>query len=317
MDAAEDSELDAQLHTFNEQRKQAAAAYPDLFKSTLDIARRSNEAAQAGMNVGGPLMHESHDRWMTIPGRRILTRIHYPTAERRLPALVFLHGGGWVWGSIDTHDRIAREYAARAGVAVVAPDYALAPEYPFPTALNECMAVVRWISENGAAWNLASDRIAVGGDSAGANLALAVALALRDAGERTIRGVLLNYAPLDPSLNSETYARFPQQKKRMSWYWEQYLQSYENRLNPLAAPQLANLEGLPPLRILVGDQDALAGENIVLAKRAQAAGTQTEIAVYRGMTHAFLRAVGHVDMAEEAIETSSSWLGRVLRTGKV
>lgn len=304
--------LDPQLAAFNQARAAAAARLPDPYRSPLDIARQAVEDAQVPLAAGGPRMHASSDRWLVIPGRRIQVRLHLPTAAPKLPVLVFLHGGGWVWNSIDTHDRVARETAARGGIAVVAPDYALAPEYPFPHALRECVAVVRWLRAHGHEWGLDGSRIAIGGDSAGGNLALGTALALRDAGEPLLRGALLNYAPLDPSLNTDSYRRFSAQQERMAWYWAQYLQATARQPAPTAAPTRAELHGLPPLRIQVGELDALIDENLALAERARASGIDTELTVYPGMTHAFLRAVGHVDMAARALDEGAAWLRRVL-----
>ena len=306
------SELDVQLAAFNQKRAAATAQYPDPYKSPLDVARRSIEAAQGTLATGGPRMARTEERWLVIPGRRILVRLHYPTESAGLPALIFLHGGGWVWNSIDTHDRVAREYAVRANVVVIAPDYSLAPEYPFPTALNECVAVVRGLRDAAGSLHLDGDRIAIGGDSAGANIALAAALALRDAGDPPLRGALLNYPPLDPTLQSASYQTFSAQLGRMAWYWGQYLQRPVDRQHPYAAPLLAALAGLPPLRIQVGDLDALVDENIELARLAGQAGVDTELAVYPGMTHAFLRAVGEIDRASEAVQAASDWLIRVL-----
>jgi len=308
-----EGKMDPQLRAFNDYRERLAAQYPDIYKSPLQVARRSIELAQATFNEGGPRMFKTEDRWMVIPGRRILVRVHYPTNAPNLPVVVFLHGGGWVWNSIDTHDRVAREYAARAGVAVISPDYVSAPEYPFPAALNECVAVVRWVRENGTTWNLDGSRVAIGGDSAGANLSLATVLAMRDAGDEMLRGALLNYPPLDPELETDSYTRYPQQRPRMTWYWAQYLQQQTDRKNPLAAPSLARMDGLPPLRFSVGEIDALVDENVALAKRALAAGNETEIEVYPGMNHSFLRAVGHVDTTDRAIQAGADWLARRLQ----
>ena len=164
-----------------------------------------------------------------------------------------MHGGGWTLFSLDTHDRLMREYAARAGVIVVGVDYALSPEARFPTALNQVAAVVRWLRADGAV-EIGADpqRLAAGGDSAGGNLTVAACLKLRDAGEGdAVRAMLLNYAVVDAE-TSETAGRlwggdgFMLTPEEMKGFWADYLSSPEQALDPLACPIRADFAGFPP-----------------------------------------------------------------------
>ena len=174
---ADDPRWDAELLR-DMRRQEARATEPD---PSLDVQRRAADAAALADRAGGPAMADSRDRWVLARGRRVQCRVHRPRAGAALPALVFLHGGGWVFCSLDTHDRLMRELAAAGDVAVVGVDYALSPEAVFPQAAEECAAVFRQVLAEAAAWGLDPRRLVLGGDSAGGNLAFAAALLLRDA----------------------------------------------------------------------------------------------------------------------------------------
>ncbi len=147
--------------------------------------------------------------WVAARGqRRIYCRVYRPRLDSPLPVLVWFHGGGWVWASVDTHDRLCREYAAAADVAVVSVDYALSPEAKFPQAVEECAAVVRHVAEHGADWGLDGSRILLGGDSAGGNLCLATALLLRDTDGPKLRGIVAYYPVCDSRFDTPTYLEY-------------------------------------------------------------------------------------------------------------
>jgi acetyl esterase len=232
--------------------------------------------------------------------------------------LLYIHGGGWVWNSIDTHDRLMREYAAAAGCAVIGPDYALSPEAAFPQALEECAAVLRWVAAQGAEWGLDPARIVLGGDSAGANLAAGAALMLRDAEglpaglPAGLRGLLLNYGVFDSRLDTPSYREFATgyglTLERMRFYWSAYAPREADRAHPFAAPLRADLAGLPPCLLHIAELDVLASENHAMAARLRAAGVAVEQAVFPGTVHGFLRAVGHVGQARRAVEQAGAWL---------
>lgn len=231
--------------------------------------------------------------------------------------MIYIHGGGWVWNSIDTHDRLMREYAAAAGCAVVGPDYALSPEAPFPQALEECAAVVRWVATRGSEWGLDPSRIVIGGDSAGGNLAAGVALLLRETDPAlALRGLLVNYGVLDGRLDTPSYEEFCEgyflTREKMRFYWECYAPRPADRLNPLASPLRADLRGLPPVLIHVAELDVLSSENLAMAERLRAAGVPVELEVFKGTIHGFLRALGHVGAASRAVAAAGEWLRRVL-----
>jgi acetyl esterase len=315
---ANDPRWDPEMLAFQRMMEAEGAKGPPITLALpLDAARAQTEALNVPLSAGGPAMAESGDRWLPIRGRRLLCRLHRATTGT-LPVLVYLHGGGWVWNSIDTHDRLMREYAAGARCAVIGPDYALSPEAAFPQAVEECAAVVRWVARHGAQWGLDPARIALGGDSAGANLAMGVALLLRETDpDIRLAGLLLNYGVFDADTDTPSYREFADgyflTREKMRFYWDCYCPRPADRLNPLAAPLRADLRGLPECLLHIADLDVLKSENLAMGEALRAAGIAVEQRVFPGTAHGFLRALGHVGAAREAASAGGAWLRRVLR----
>lgn len=315
-----DPRLDPEMAEFNAMMERRAAASPPIRRTLpFDEPRALPEALNLPLAEGGPAMAESTDHWLPVRGRRLLCRLHRPPVAGRdgaapLPVLIYLHGGGWVWNSIDTHDRLMREYAAAAGCAVLGPDYALSPEAAFPQAVEECGAVLRRVAEQGAGWGLDPGRIVLGGDSAGANLAAGAVLMLRDRGALPpLRGLLLNYGVFDSRLDTPSYGEFATghglTRERMEFYWRCYAPREADRAHPWAAPLRAgDLSGLPPCLLHIAELDLLASENHAMADRLRAEGVPVDRAVFPGTVHGFLRAVGHVGAARRAVEAAGAWL---------
>lgn len=289
----------------------AATLPPIVLQPPLDSARATNDTLALALAGDGPPMH-TEDRWVPARGRRVLCRLYRPTSGI-LPALVYFHGGGWVWSSIDTHDRLAREYAAAAGCAVISVDYALSPEARFPQALEECAAVVRHLAINAPSWNIDPARIALGGDSAGGNLALATALYLRDTAGPRLHAILALYPVCDADFTTPSYRRFGLggyflTEEKMCFYWNAYAPDPATRINPLAAPLRADLHGLPPTMVQLARLDVLYDEGCALAAKLQLAGVPTTLDIVPGVIHGFLRASGKVAKAQTAIVRASTWL---------
>ncbi len=264
---------------------------------------------------GGPAMRATRD--LQIGANAIRVRIHTPfESEAPLPVLVYLHGGGWSLFSIDTHDRLMREYAARAGVAVLGIDYSLAPEHPFPAALDDIAEVLAWLDTEGLAQGLDPARHAIGGDSAGANLTLAATIVRRDAGKPLPRALLLNYGAYDRAPRP-SYARYGDGDRymltapEMAAFWDTYL-GPDAAQDPRAIVMKADLCGLPPAWLCVAQCDVLLDENLAMARRLQEAGCRAETRIYEGATHSFLEAVATSSLAERAIAEASDWLAREL-----
>jgi acetyl esterase len=309
------SRWDPEMAAFQAMMEERGKAFPPLrFAPPLDESRAVTEALNLPLAEGGPRMAESADRWLSVHGRRLLCRVHRPTTDRGpLPGLVYVHGGGWVWNSIDTHDRLMREYAAAAGCAVVGPDYALSPEAAFPQALEEFAAVVRWLARDGARWGIDPSRIVVGGDSAGGSVAAGLALLLRETDPALrLRGLLINYGVLDARLDTPSYEEFAEghflTREKMGFYWSCYAPRDADRLNPLAAPLRGDLRGLPPTLIHIAELDVLASENLAMAEKLRAAGVPVETELFKGTIHGFLRALAHVGAARRAVAGAGAWL---------
>jgi acetyl esterase len=312
---APDPRWDPEMLAFNAMMEAEAQKYPPApLVLPLDASRAATEALNIPLAAGGPEMALSEDRWLPVRGRRMLCRYHRPK-DGALPVLIYLHGGGWVWNSVDTHDRLMREYAAAAGCAVIGPDYTLSPEAAFPQAIEECAAVLRWVARDGADWGLDPSRIVLGGDSAGANLAMGVALLLRETDPAiTLRGLLLNYGVFDADFDTPSYREFADgyflTREKMQFYWDCYCPRAADRLNPLASPLRADLRGLPPVLLHIAELDVLAAENRAMAAKLREAGVALEMREFAGTAHGFLRAINHVTKSRAATDAAGAWLGR-------
>ncbi len=314
----DESAWDPEMLAFQKDYTEAAAKLPPIsFQRPFDPQRLINDSLALVNAEGGPAMAETRDRWVFGRGRRILCRVHKPSLDPGLPVLVYFHGGGWVWASIDTHDRLTREYAALSGCAVVSVDYALSPEARFPQAIEECAAVVRWIGAHGAEWGLDPARIALGGDSAGGNLALGTALLLREGGGMPLRGILALYPVCDADFTRPSYRAYGAggyflTEEKMRFYWNAYAPEDAERLNPLAAPLRADLRALPPTFVQVAQLDVLHDEGEALAAKLHHAGVDVTFEPVGGVIHGFLRASGKVAKAQEALASGAEWLRAVM-----
>ena len=307
------ADLDPQMRAFLAATTDTATKGVDIFTAPLPQLRQAVEAGRSESLSGGPAMARTEEFWVRGHGRYILCRANSSAERRPAPVLVWLHGGGWTWNSIYTADRTAREFASRTGVTVVSVDYSLSPEYKFPQALNECVEVVRWVAREGLGRDLDPDNILVGGDSAGANLALGTALALRDANEPVLKGVVLFYGVYDADFARESYrlyggGDYPLSERNMRLYWANYTGSPDQRMHPHAAPFRADVAGLPPVWLGAAEVDVLADENAAMAAKLQAAGIDTSYRCYPGLTHGFLRAVDAVSASASALQDSSDWI---------
>jgi acetyl esterase len=240
----------------------------------------------------------------TIPGAagEIPLRLYWPDAEPPLAALVYYHGGGWVLGDLDGFDATTRGYASGAGVLVVSVDYRLAPEHPFPAAVDDCYAALEWAAANAAELQVDPARIAVGGDSAGGNLAAAVTLRARDRGGPPIAFQLLVYPVLDHDFERASWIDnadgYLMSAAGMRWFWDHYVADGAARSHQEASPLRAgSLERLPPAHVVTAELDVLRDEGEAYADRLRGAGVPVSHVRYDGMFHGFL---GMFDILEPA-----------------
>jgi acetyl esterase len=221
-------------------------------------------------------------------------------------ALVYFHGGGWVTGSIETHDGPARAFAKRAGIVVISVDYRLAPEHPFPAAVDDAWAATSWVANHAEELKLDPDRIGVGGDSVGGTLAAVVARRSRDHAVPIALQLLL-YPVTNSSADTPSYSLYSSgyglTRDGMEWYWQQYLGEGGDGTNPDASPaQLTDLRRLPRAIVVTAEADVLRDEAEAYAQRLFLATVETEGYRYDGMIHGFMRMAGKVERANAAFD---------------
>jgi acetyl esterase len=303
-------DVDPDVRRFHRLVSAGFARYPDFDRLPRPEARRIAEEVRRPWTRGGPAMHATEE--LRIGELETRVRIHRPTGAAELPGLIYVHGGGWTIFSLDTHDRVMREYAGRAGVAVIGIDYSLSPEVRYPRALDECVAVVAALRAGAAGAAIDTARLAIGGDSAGANLAVATNLRLKAAGLPVLSAMLLNYGAYDrahtPSYERYDGERYMLTASEMDGFWRNYLGSDDQRADPFACPLQADLRGLPAAFLTIAECDILADQNRLMADRLRAAGVRVEAHVYRGATHSFLESVSISALANRAFEEAAQWL---------
>jgi len=239
-------------------------------------------------------------------------------ADKALPALVFFHGGGWVIGDLETHDVLCRQITAAAEVAVIAVDYRMAPEHKFPGAVDDAWAATRWVVANAGRLGVDPTRIAVGGDSAGGNLAAVVALMARDAGAPSIAFQVLLYPVTDVGTETGSYRAFAEgymlSRDAMKWFFDHYLKSADDaqdwRVAPLRATSLA---GLPPALIVTAGFDPLRDEGEAYARALREAGVRVDYICYGGMIHGFVPMGRLIETGNRAVAHIAASLREALR----
>ena len=306
-------DVDPAIRTFVNRINDSYAALTVSEHPTMAERRAVAEEVRKPWRSGGPEMAETRD--FDINGVRM--RLHRPVAEVALPAMLYIHGGGWALFSIDTHDRLMREYAARAGIAVIGIDYSLSPEAKFPVALDEIVNAVEWLREHADEMGIDAARMAIGGDSAGGNLTVATCLKLRDMGLAPVQAMVLNYGAFAPD-HLPSYARYDGPNycltvEEMDAFWHDYVSNPAQLADPLVAPLHADLAELPPAFIAVAECDILADCNRELARRLHAAGVEVEVGDYQHATHSFLEAMSIAPLAAQALDDQAQWLRKALR----
>jgi len=308
--------LDSEIAVFLETMARGWADYPPFMTMPLADARVAAGKIREPWTRGGPVMARIHERLVPVDGGELRIRVYDPGLAPDAPILIYLHGGGFVLFSVDTHDRLMREYAAAAGVLVVGVDYPLSPEVRYPVALDQIVDLIGWLGGDNAA-TLGGDpaRIAIGGDSAGANLSLAAALRLRDSGAPTVlRALLLNYGGFTGRCSDEAEASYGgpgsvMDRAEVEYYFASYLGDgrFESD-DPYACQAAADLEGLPPAFLVIPECDILSEQSYALRERMAAAGVEVLSEVYPGVTHSFLEAMSISAMARRAIADGAAWL---------
>ena len=318
--SAAGADLDPEIRRFVREVGEAFRRYPNFNDLPPPDMRQIGEKVRASWAAGGPAMIKRQDRIVPTLAGEVCVRVHNPSVRSGKPALIYMHGGGWTLFSIDTHDRLMREYAARADVVVIGVDYALAPEAKFPIPLEQVVHVIRWAREHSGELDIDADRIALGGDSAGGNLALAASIQLRDAGEsETVRALVLNYGCFDTHCSAEALQRYGGADymlgaDEMTWFWNNYLRTADDATHPLACPSNADLRGLPPTSMAIAECDILCEQNERMAEQLKSAGVAVDAAIYPGASHSFLEAMSISALSNRAIDATAQWLRKLLQS---
>ncbi len=285
---------------------------------------REGYVALAQMFGPGEEVATVEDRSIPGPAGSIPVRVYRPEAGEPLPIVVFYHGGGWVIGDLDTHDRECRALANGGRALVVSVDYRLAPEHPFPAAIDDSFAALQWLGQHGAELGGDPTRMAVAGDSAGGNLSAAVALRARDAGGPDLRAQLLVYPSVD--LREEAHEIYPSRKENaagpfllkesMDYFGAHYFgpDGDPRRSEPDASPLLAtNHAGLPPALIATAEFDPLRDEGEAYGKALEAAGVPVTVHRYDGMPHVFFQLSPIVPAGKALLQEMSDFLRGAFR----
>lgn len=263
------------------------------------------------------VVHDTEELSLPLSGRDIAARLYRPSSAAQLPLIVHFHGGGFVLGDLDSHDNLCRRLCRDAGALVLSVDYRLAPEHPFPAAIDDAFDAVLWAQDNISALGGDAERMMLSGDSAGANLAAVTAIRMRDQGKAPVLGQILMYPVTDTAMDTPSYEKLADgyrlSKSLMAWYFELYLPGPADRHHAHAAPLSAdNLSNLPPALIITAGFDPLCDEGAAYAKRLKNDGTTVTHRHYPAMIHAFCNMFGVLDEGGQAMDEVSAWVVRQL-----
>ncbi|MFC4440263.1 MULTISPECIES: alpha/beta hydrolase [Natrialbaceae] len=297
-------ELDPELEDVVDEIQ--AAGVPPWHSLSVESARRlEDEVFSAG---SGPEMRSVRDLRIDGPGGDLPIRVCRPDAED-LPTLLFYHGGGWTLGTLDSADDICRELAARAECLVLSVDYRLAPEHPFPAAVDDAYAALEWAADYADSLGGDPSRLGVAGTSAGGNLAAATALRARDSGADgpDLDGQFLLYPMTDRSFDRDSYREHGDgpllTENGVRWFWDQYLRSPVDEHNPFATVLRApELSGVAPATVATAGHDVLRDEGAAYAEKLSDHGVPTEYDHYPTLTHGFFSLTDDVERADEAMD---------------
>lgn len=304
--------LDPQVQVVLENMKKQGV--PPLHTLSVESARTVNLSSMAAQPEE---VWKVDNRKILGPAGHIPVRVYRPQSKYPLPVLIYYHGGGWVVGDLDAADVLCRQLANGANVIVVSVDYRLAPEHRFPAAIEDAYAAAAWVAENSSSLEADPNRIAVGGDSAGGNLAAAVTLMARDQGLSFIKFQLLFNPATHYAFDTDSYRDnaegYGLTTDTMRWFWGQYLAEEQDGRNPYASPLLAaDLSSLPPALVITAEFDPLRDDGEAYAAKLKAAGIPVEAKRYDGMVHGFMLQTGGYDQGRQAVRHAVSALRKAL-----
>jgi acetyl esterase len=282
------------------------ATSPPVETLTPSQARIASDERRAHSAAPVEDVHQVLDMTATTKRGPIKVRVYRPGTEASRPAVVFFHGGGWVVGDLESHDRMCRSLANSTGAVFVSVGYSRAPEHPYPAAIEDCYAATCWVVAHADELEVDSARIAVMGDSAGGNLAAAVALMARDRSVPRLALQVLLYPVVSDDFDTPSYRSygggdFYLTRAAMEWYWDQYVPAgrrHESYATPIRCAELA---GLPPAVVLLGECDPLHDEGLTYARRLADSGVPVEVIDFAGGFHGFLSMAPVLDVARRGL----------------
>jgi acetyl esterase len=302
--------VDPQMQTILERLRAGPAV--DFKIMPIAEARQQSDAATIPWSAGAPAV-SAQDITVDLGTHVLRGRLYRPSDEPLRAVTIYVHGGGWTFGSIDTHDGTMRNLAASLGLPVFGMDYRLAPEHPFPAPLEDVLATVAFVEKGGLGTPFTANALAIGGDSAGANLALAALIGRRDAGLPVLAAGALFYGCYAPDFETRSHAAFGGgeyllSSVNMRWYWNNFLGSESDRTETLAAPVRHELRGLPPLYLSAAGLDPLRDDTFELAARLADAGVLFRCDYVPGVVHGCLRMTRELDAAHRMIASGADFI---------
>jgi len=293
----------------------AAAGLPQVWEAPIEVIRGNRQSQLA---FSGPVekVTEVVNRYIPGPTADLPIRIYRPTTDTKAPAIIYFHGGGWVLNFLDIYDASLSRLANQTGATIISVHYQKAPEHPFPIPFDDCYATLLWAIKNAEALQIDKKRIGVAGDSAGGNLASAVALKARDNGIK-LAFQLLVYPCNDRDFDTASYKEHATglglTTQAMEWFWDQYLQGDAHDKNPYAIPQRAtDFSALAPAIFITAQYDPLTSDSEKYAEALRRAGVTVAYREYAGMIHGFYSSMGVTPTAKEAIDFAAAEIRKLI-----
>ena len=294
----------------------AAAGAPPLHEQTVEQARSAHIEATPTLVGGAEEVAQVLERSAPGPAGDVPVRVYVPAGEQPVGLVVFMHGGGWMLGTLDSYDALCRALANASGAVVASVDYRLAPEHPFPAAVEDSWSALRWAHEHAADIGADSGRLAVAGDSAGGNIATVLARRARDEGGPPLRFQLLVYPVIDAAMDTQSYIDaghdYYLEREGMAWFWRHYLAGTDPATPDASPLEAGDLSGLPPAHVMTAEYDPLRDEGEAYAEALRAAGVAVTLRRHEGMTHGFFRWRADIDEAHSAMDEAAGALRAAL-----
>lgn len=287
---------------------QKAAGLPQVWEAPVSVIRELTQGRVAFAGQPEPI-HSVVNRFIPGPTADLPIRIYRPNNDQNAPAMVYFHGGGWVLNFLDIYDAALHRLANESGSVIISVNYQKAPEHPFPTPFDDCYATLRWVKSHAAEIGIDPNRVGVGGDSAGGNLAAAVAVKARDE-KIELSYQLLVYPCIDRDFTTKSYIEYATEygltTRAMQWFWDQYLQGDQHNENPYAAPMRAqSLAGVAPSIVITAQYDPLVSDSENYCAKLKNDGVEVIYKEFPGMIHGFFANVGATPSAHLALDFSA------------